>query len=221
LRSMSELTGCVLVATDGEIGRCKDFLFDDEAWVLRYMVADTGRWIPHRAVLISPESLGEPVWVDHRFPVQLSKADIENGPALDSAQPVSRQHEEALASHYGLPFYWSAPDAPHLRSFQEIVGYRVMATDDHHGHVDDLMVDDQDWTIRYLVVDTRDWLPGRKVLISPRWLRAFDWTNREARIDLTPSQLEISPVYEPERPIYRAYEAELHEAYGRKGYWNS
>ena len=92
LRSMSELTGCVLVATDGEIGRCRDFLFDDEAWVLRYMVADTGRWIPHRAVLISPESLGEPVWVDHRFPVRLSKADIEDGPErLLLAQGLGRK----------------------------------------------------------------------------------------------------------------------------------
>ncbi len=215
------MLGDVLVATDGEIGRCRDFLFDDEQWVVRYMVADTGRWIPHRAVLISPESLGEPVWVDDRFPVKLSKAEIEQAPALDSAQPVSRQHEEALASHFGLPRYWSAPEGPpHLRAFREIVGYRVLATDDHQGHVEDLLVDDEAWTVRYLVVDTRDWLPGRKILVSPRWLHGFDWTKREARIDLTPSQLEISPVYEPTRPIYRAYEAELHESYGKAGYWN-
>ena len=39
----SELKGLKLGARDGEIGRVKDFYFDDQNWVVRYLVADTGR----------------------------------------------------------------------------------------------------------------------------------------------------------------------------------
>jgi len=45
LRSIKEIYNYVLQAEDGEIGRCKDFLFDDEHWTVRYMVVDTGKWL--------------------------------------------------------------------------------------------------------------------------------------------------------------------------------
>lgn len=255
LRSLKDLDRFVLVAHDGEIGRCKDFLFDDRQWIVRYMVADTGRWIPDRKVVISPESFGEPNWVDHRFPVDLTKEQIEHAPPLTEHEPVARQQEAELRSHFGLAPYWpstsiwgpslrhhavehdgrggtdgaravdgvpesESTDDPDLRSLHEVVGYRVHATDDDMGHVQDLIVDDQYWAVRYLVVDTRAWLAGRKVLISPRWLHHFDAKAREARIDLTPSQIEASPEYEPTQTIHRAFEADLHEGYGREGYWN-
>ena len=43
LRSIKQLKNYKLDAQDGQIGRCKDFLFDDEHWTIRYMAADTGR----------------------------------------------------------------------------------------------------------------------------------------------------------------------------------
>ena len=54
LRSMKEIKGYVLGAQDGDIGRCHDFLFDDKNWAVRYIVADTKKWLPGRKVLISP-----------------------------------------------------------------------------------------------------------------------------------------------------------------------
>ena len=103
MRSTKELMGYRLQATDGEIGRCRDFLFDDEQWAIRYMVADTGKWIPDRKVLISPLSLGEPDWSSKRFPVHLTKAQIEAAPSINEDQPVSRQHEVMVLRHYGYP----------------------------------------------------------------------------------------------------------------------
>jgi hypothetical protein len=46
LHSIKELKGYVIAAEDGEIGRCKDFLFDDRHWAIRYMVVDTRKWLP-------------------------------------------------------------------------------------------------------------------------------------------------------------------------------
>ena len=54
LRNIDYLTsGYILTAEDGDIGRCKDFLFDDRYWTIRYMVADTGKWLPGRKALLA------------------------------------------------------------------------------------------------------------------------------------------------------------------------
>lgn len=247
LRSLKEIVGYPLLAEDGEIGRCRDFLFDDADWVVRWLVADTGKWIPRAKVLLSPNFLGEPDWPAKKLPVSLTKHEIEASPPSEEEQSVSRRHEEALADHYGISRWWvptepgpgsgaepldeaaveaASPEAedegaedPHLRSLNEVEGYHVQATDGEVGHVEDLIADDEDWAIRYLVVDTRNWLPGRKVLVSPGWLRKLVWSDRLAVVDLTREQIEESPRYEPQEPIYRGYEAELHEEYGHKGYW--
>jgi hypothetical protein len=42
LRSIEQLYGAKLGASDGEIGQVKDFYFEDQNWVVRYLVADTG-----------------------------------------------------------------------------------------------------------------------------------------------------------------------------------
>jgi len=60
LRSMNDLEDCAIRATDGIVGHVKDFYFDDKAWVIRYLVVDTGPWLLSRKVLISPIAIGSP-----------------------------------------------------------------------------------------------------------------------------------------------------------------
>src|SRR3546814_3076820 len=62
---------------------------------------------------------------------------------------------------------------PNLRSAVEVEGYHVAASDGEIGHIDDFLVDDTDWSLRFLVIDTRNWLPGRKVLVAPAWARGI------------------------------------------------
>jgi hypothetical protein len=100
-----------------------------------------------------------------------------------------------------------------------VSGYNIEAVDGDIGHVDDFFVDDVDWVIRYLLVDTRDWLPGRQVLISPRWIEDVNWANTAVEVGLSQAQVETSPEYDPQEPLGREYEVELHEHYGRRGYW--
>ncbi len=64
----SELRNFNLHAQDGDIGRCRDFLFDDAKWVLRYMEVNTGKWLLGRRVLISPISIEEPILEDKKIP---------------------------------------------------------------------------------------------------------------------------------------------------------
>jgi len=106
LRSLVEPEGYKLDALDGSIGHCSDFLFDDEQWAIRYMVADTGGWLTGRKVLISPAQLGEPDWERRRLPVELTSKQIEESPPLDSDAPVSRQYEQSFNAAHALPGYW-------------------------------------------------------------------------------------------------------------------
>ena len=108
LRSVSQLRHCTLQAEDGEIGSVYDVLFDDEFWILRYLVVDTGRWLSGRKVLLIPGVLGEPAWPERRLPVSLTRSQVEGSPDIDSDKPVSRQHETELNDYYGWPTYWAA-----------------------------------------------------------------------------------------------------------------
>jgi hypothetical protein len=106
LRSIKQLYGNRLGALDGPIGHVKDFYFDDRSWVVRYLVADTGNWLPGRQVLISPHTLGN-AYVGGKFlAVNLTRQQIEGSPPIESHKPVSRQYEEAYYRYYGWPNYW-------------------------------------------------------------------------------------------------------------------
>jgi hypothetical protein len=106
LRSMKDLMGYAIRATDGTIGHVTDFLFDDESWVTRYFVVDTGTWLSHRRVLISPIAIGHPNWSERALAVSLTKAQVRNSPDIDTELPVSRQYELRHLHHYGYPRYW-------------------------------------------------------------------------------------------------------------------
>ena len=245
LRNVSEILNYVLLANDGEIGRCKDFLFDDEKWTIRYMVADTRKWLPGRKVLISPMSLGTVNWSSRHFQIELTRRQVEDSPPLEEDAPVSRQYEMMFNAFFATPAYWGGtniwgrypnpallrgehdklatdfegPEENHLRSVKEVTGYHIQAIDDEIGHVEDFVVDDEVWALRYVVVDTRKWLLGRKVLVSPQWTTAVDWAEEKLRVDLKSDTIKNSPEYEPLAPIDREYESVLHDYYGQPFYW--
>ncbi len=107
LRSIKRFYGEKLQALDGDIGKVKDFYFDDKRWTVRYMVADTGSWLTDRQVLISPYAFRDIHQDNKILSVHLTRKQIEDSPTIDSHKPVHRQHEENHHSHYGIPFYWS------------------------------------------------------------------------------------------------------------------
>ena len=211
IHSLEQLKNLVLSAEDGDIGRSQDFLVDDRAWVVRYMVADTGQWLPKRKVLVFSELLGAPDWDTSRIPLQMPKAQLEKAPGLDADAPVSRQYEIEYFSFFGQPFYWNdsalgtrgrpAPAARgndpsvesvtkgHLRSTTEISGYRVLATDGEVGTVKDFLVDEEGWMVRSLVIDMGGAGSGRKIRLSPAWLGDVEWGLGTVVVHMTRDQL--------------------------------
>lgn len=106
LRSIKQLYGHSLGVSDGEIGRVKDFYFDDQNWAIRYLVADTGTWLAKRQVLLSPYSLGRLDQNEKILHVNLLRKQIEASPSIDLHKPVSRQYEEEYYRYFGWPYYW-------------------------------------------------------------------------------------------------------------------
>jgi uncharacterized protein YrrD len=105
-RSIKSLIGYTMGATDGEIGKVKEFYFDDQSWTIRYLIVETGSWLNGRKVLISPQALLTPDWENKVFPINLTKEKIKNSPFVDSEQPVSRQHEIEMYEYYPWTSYW-------------------------------------------------------------------------------------------------------------------
>lgn len=107
-----------------------------------------------------------------------------------------------------------------LRSLNELLGYELMARDDHMGKVHDFFFSDEDWTIRYLVVDTGPWIFGRKVLISPHALLQPVWASRSFPVNLTREEVKASPEVDFAKPVSREYEEELLAHYKWPSYWS-
>jgi hypothetical protein len=106
LRNVKDLEHYTIGAADGVIGRVEDFYFDDEAWVIRYLVVDTEETPPRRSVLISPIAIGRPNWSEHIFPTALTMAQVKGSPDIDTHKPVSRQQEMGYSGYYGYGNYW-------------------------------------------------------------------------------------------------------------------
>jgi hypothetical protein len=106
LRNIKDLEACAINAIDGVLGRVRDVYFDDELWVIRYFVVETALPSSSRRTLISPMAMGIPNWMDKLIPAALTRAQVRNGPDIDTDKPVSRQHEIGYTGYYGYPNYW-------------------------------------------------------------------------------------------------------------------
>jgi hypothetical protein len=252
LQVASALKGCSLEVNDGTIGTVQDFLFDDTTWRVRWLVVDTGSWLPGRKVLIHPSAIQASNLAEKTIRVDLSKAQVKASPDILSDEPVSGQNEDDLYGYYGWDPRWDTgvvggggfrfspvmrsgvgeamlrePPAikrardeadQHLRSIAAVTGYHVRATDGRIGHVENFLLDEGDWGVRYLIIDTRNWWAGKEVLISPYAITKIEWLQREILLDAARDQVKSSPPWAPFDNIDRSYEEQLHKHYGWPGY---
>jgi hypothetical protein len=96
---------------------------------------------------------------------------------------------------------------PNLRSVNEVIGYAIQARDDETGQLEDIIIDDGDWSIDYLIVDTRNWLPGKQVLLSPHWVERIDWTTAKLFFDLDQETIKNCPQYDPAESVNKRLES--------------
>ncbi len=101
-----------------------------------------------------------------------------------------------------------------LCSANDTIDYRIEAIDGVIGHVEDFLIDDEDWLVRYLVVDTRNWWPGKRVIVAPAWIRDVSWEKSRVIVDLTRDAIKAGPPYQPTMPWGEDCATQLHEHQG-------
>lgn len=224
--SSDDLRGYGILAEDGELGSVDDFFFDDGSWTVRYLVVDTGKWLPGKHVLITPSVVGSPDTRAGMIPVSLMREQVKNSPDVDTKKPVSRVKEIEMAQYYGWPAYWDSgimaagpvlappptPQAardiqeltetsvdeskPNLRSAHDISGYAIQAADDEIGSVSELLIEDDKWKIRYLVVRTGLLFAGKKALLSPEWVERISWNDRKVFVGVSTDMIRSAPDFD-------------------------
>ncbi|MFZ0391068.1 MAG: PRC-barrel domain-containing protein [Calditrichia bacterium] len=246
LYSVEQLTGFKIEGTDGEVGKVHEFYFDDHSWKIRYVIVDTGGWLPGRRVLLAPAALKQPDRKEKHLPVKLTTDQIKNSPEIRREEPVSRQKEIDMLEYYQWPIYWdigavhvpstnyvlarevaekraaNKPEEigdPHLRSTNEVNGYHIQAVDEEIGHVEDFIIDVNNWDVRFMVIDTRNWLPGKKVVIAPRWIKDVNWAESKVMVDLAKEQIKESPEYKSAKKLDEEYVSRVYSHYGKKPHW--
>jgi len=213
LKNINNIYGTKVAATDGNIGHVRDFYFDDQSWIVRYMIVDTGNWLPGRQVLLSPHAFDGFGPDGDAISVRLTKDQIENSPSIESHLPVTRQYERDYFHYYSWPPYWDnggmwgvgdiplMPPPPgldhlpddgrdprddiHLRSTQSVMGYDIAAADGSLGAVTGFLVDHKTWVIMNLVVETGHWYSCKQMLISPAAVQSISYPDAKVMVKLT------------------------------------
>jgi hypothetical protein len=107
---------------------------------------------------------------------------------------------------------------PHLRSIAEVTGYHIHANDGPIGYVENLMIDDGRWDLRYFIVDTKNFWPGKHVLLSPHAVTEVDWLRHEIRVNLSREMVRTSPDWNPADVFDAEFEKRLHTHYNWPAY---
>ena len=224
MHNTEELCGNKLAALDGDIGHVRDFYFDDNIWVIRYAIADTGSWLTGRLVLLSPHAFGELDRNEKTLHINLRKWQIEDGPSIESHRPVSRQYEAEYYRHFGWPAYWAGDamwgiggypvrvplakaevatkriyyhrDDKHLQSSREVTGYPIQAADGTIGEVKGFLVDDRSWAISELVVETGHWYSGKEIRIATSKVNWISYKESKVHVSLTKADIEKTAEHE-------------------------
>ncbi|MEO5945056.1 MAG: PRC-barrel domain-containing protein [Ferruginibacter sp.] len=104
-RNIKSLIGYSIEATDGRIGELNEFYFEDNTWLIRYLIIKTGNWFLNRKVLISPYALLKKEKETCILSVNISKEKVRTSPDIDTDKPVSKQYDIELYGHYSWPLY--------------------------------------------------------------------------------------------------------------------
>ena len=176
LHLAQKIAGTTVSGTDGEIGTLEDFYFEEAGWNVRYLLVDTGSWFDGKRVLLSPSTV-QGDWGLTGVHVNLSRADVRNSPALeDNAMPDVGDSR--------------------LDSVKTTSGYHIQARNGEIGHVDDFLIGEDSWRIRYLLVDTSNWIGGRSVIVSPDTVEGIDKERGQLFVAADREAIKQAPAFE-------------------------
>jgi hypothetical protein len=225
LHLAQKITGASVRGVDGDIGTLEDFYFEEDRWTVRYLLVDTGKWFSGKRVLISPMSVPDG-WGKDGVRLTLTKEQVWNSPEMKEGELSREWEDQVLTyygypEYWGAASVWGNfdsptalmarapavkvstarqktidPEARHLRSVRKSTGYHLHARDGEIGHVDDFLIGQESWRIRYLLVDTSNWIGGRSVIVSPEVVEGIDQDRSLLHVAADRKAIEHAPELE-------------------------
>jgi hypothetical protein len=244
LRSLNLTRGAPLAAQDGDAGVIQDFLFSDEDWVVRYLVAALPGPLGRR-ILVSPIALEEVTAEPGEFRIRLPLEQLEQTPDVAEDEPITRAWETTYFRFYAWPVYWGgggatgfwggsqfpgvlmgapvpvepAPAPPEAEAEQES---RLHRAADFRGY-SVLSADGEELgQVDDFVMDDATWrlafvgvyAGGRRVLVPIECCDHGGWAENRMNTHLTRQAVETAPDWEPLEVIPEEYERHLRAHYG-------
>ncbi len=236
LASLTELRSYRVEGADGEIGRIADLGFREDEWIVRYVVVDMED-LDRQALLLSAY-LGNLDRARHTLTADIRREQVANTPPFDRAEPLTRQEEQELHNLYGWPVYWweqeheitpigglwdepveesENPDEPEEAGPELLfVGdlaevYGIQPEGGEVGVLQDVIVEDERWTIPYLVVHVPP--SGRRILLASDYVQMIDVGARSIQVSVPRDAIVHSPVIASEEPITAELQQSLREYY--------
>ncbi|MDG5786492.1 PRC-barrel domain-containing protein [Evansella sp. AB-P1] len=96
--------------------------------------------------------------------------------------------------------------------------FSVVGNDGGFGTVDNVLFDEDKWTIRYLVVKAGLWFTNERLYISPASIEEIDIKSEMIRLNISRDQAAKAPIIGDE-PISRKQEREFSSYYQFSPYW--
>jgi hypothetical protein len=105
LRSLSEVTGYDIQASDGAIGHLESVLLEDDVWDIRYLIIDTKNWWPGQHVLLSPYAVQDVELSKRQIFLNVSCEQVKASPPWAPLDLIDQAYEKRLHRHYVWPGY--------------------------------------------------------------------------------------------------------------------
>ena len=99
LRSCHEIINYQIQAADGEIGRLKSMLIDDDTWAIQCCIANTGNWWFGHQVLITPQAIRDISWGSTKIYVDMTQQQIKGAPLFDYSLTNDNRYELGVYLH--------------------------------------------------------------------------------------------------------------------------
>ena len=240
LFSFKELRKYHVVTKDhAKIGVIHDLLFDRRYWEVHYLVIKTGKCLSGKFLIMPVTHLKLPDLNRKSFPVayklewfkknivlksnnsaykNMFNKNATNCPAF-FGWPVHFLHIPSIMSMTSMPLDNSGflkevkneeKYEPEL-SMRKVIGYPIQVIDGKIGHLEDILVDDDMWTLHYYVVHKHFMGFGKKRLLPPHWLDHFDFCDIKFHINRSIKQIKRSPIFTTSRQINRELEVTAQE----------
>jgi len=209
---MNSLVGDRIIAEDGAAGTALDFTVNCVNWHISELVTSVGSWWRSYEVRIPRVSLQRPVGATGMLPVSLTKKQIKESPTTGDSGAFQREMKNDLLA-VGVP----VPElsTPQPIRWNTIVAYRAHVLDGPVGTLRDLILDDENWHIRYLVVELALEGTSHQTLVSSDWVSSIHPDKSSVSLNLSIRELIGSPEYDPKVPVNRDIEGKLYDYYGQ------